>query len=109
MNPDRQIYYSIHPGAFSNPRNCDLTNHCYTNIKYEIKQQFTGTVGKVQRFGALVALTEDLGLVPSTHVVGHRHLYLQFQGIPLQKSTKLRHRCGGQTYIRQNARLKKTL
>lgn len=35
-----------------------------------------------QSLKALVALEEDLGSTPSTHTVAHKHLKLQFQGIP---------------------------
>lgn len=34
-----------------------------------------------QRFRALVALSEDLASIPSIHMVAHKHLSLQFQGI----------------------------
>lgn len=33
-----------------------------------------------QQFGALSALSEDPGLIPSTHVLAHNCLQLQFHG-----------------------------
>lgn len=36
---------------------------------------------RAQRLRELAALSEDTGLVPSTHVVAHNHLLFQIQGI----------------------------
>lgn len=35
----------------------------------------------VQWFGALATLAENLVSVPSTYILSHNHLQLQFQGI----------------------------
>ena len=52
-----------------------------------------------QRLGTLLALEEDLGSVPSTIVMAHNHLYLQFQRslCPLLTSPGIRPICGTQT------------
>lgn len=42
-----------------------------------------------QRSIALTVLPEDLGSIPSTHIVAHNHLYLQSQGILLWLSGAL--------------------
>ena len=34
-----------------------------------------------QQSEALAALAEDLGWIPSIHMVAHNHLWFQFQGI----------------------------
>jgi len=34
-----------------------------------------------QQLGALAALAEDIGSIPSTHMTTHNHLSLQFQEI----------------------------
>ncbi|EGW04989.1 hypothetical protein I79_003494 [Cricetulus griseus] len=51
-----------------------------------------------QQLRALVALPEDLGSSPSTHMAAYSHLQLQSQGIqhPLPVSMGTRHGCGAQ-------------
>lgn len=46
-----------------------------------------------QQSGTLDALAEDPSVVPSTHMLTHNYLYLQFQGIqhPLLTSLSTRH------------------
>lgn len=47
----------------------------------------------VQWLGAIVALAEDLGSIPNTHIVAHNHLYLprtQVVHIHIHKISKSR-------------------
>jgi hypothetical protein len=48
---------------------------------YVIKNTVPGAGELAQRLRALTALTEDLGLIPSTHTVAYSYPELQFQGI----------------------------
>jgi hypothetical protein len=46
------------------------------------KDDFRGMAGGMgQWLGALAALPEDLGSIPSNHLVAHTFLYIQFSGI----------------------------
>lgn len=57
--------------------------------------------GLERQLKALVALTEYLGLVPSTHVMAHNHPELQLQEIrPPLTSSVTRHKCGASMYVR---------
>jgi hypothetical protein len=54
-----------------------------------------------QQLITLIALSEDPGLIPSTHKMAHKHLELQFQRIrcPLLASIGTRNAHGAQTYV----------
>ena len=67
---------------------------------YFISAPHKGHLHLAQRL-ALVAFTEDLRLIPSTHKVAHKLLEFQFQGIqcPLLPSEGVRHYCGAHKYI----------
>lgn len=47
----------------------------------QLLNEFIGSGKMAQWLRALAALEEDLGLVPSTHMLVFNHLKLQFHGI----------------------------
>lgn len=57
---------------------------------------------------ALVALTEDLGSIPSTHLVAQKLLLTPAPGDPLPTSLDTRHTCSKHT-CRQNIHIHKQL
>jgi hypothetical protein len=56
---------------------------------------------------ALAALAEDLGSIPSNHMVAHNHF--QFQGTchPLLSSMGTGNVCGAQPYVETNTQIRK--
>lgn len=60
--------------------------------------------GVAQRLKALTILAEDPCSIPSSHIMAHNPLWLQFQGIqnPFLASTRVRHSYGAHVYMQKD-------
>lgn len=106
--PWRNSVFHHHDSSLWNAHRAPHVQNCKT-VNILLKQLFCDSCGsgthvsgavKSPTWRVLAAHPEDLGSIPSRHVVVYNYLQLQFQGTkcPLLASVDTRHTCGAQTY-----------